>query len=643
MINSTIAERLNALLEQTPPFDRITEEARIDLLKDVSIEYYGSGEVLLQQGSTVHKGLYIVESGTVRLMDVENQRLLDKCGEGDFFGSFGLLKGGGSIYEAKAVEPTVCALLNAARFAQLYDDDGDFRAYFDSDTKRYVRRLDKEVDVTGAHLLFSRRLHQLIHREPVTCGPEASAREAASIMRREGVGSVLVVENGRSAGILTTRDLCHRVLAEGLDIHTPVAEIMTTPVATITAEASLFEAMMAMIERNLNRLAIVRKRNGAEELVGMLTDRDIAHFRGQDPVATIDRIQHAPSVAELVSIRADTNEQMWRLYRQGLQPEMINRMMSVIFDHLAVRILALAERDLRKKHPEQYSHLPWVWLRLGSSGRREMALNSQQNNALLYADPSSPEEAKRAENWFEMVAARVNEGLQACGFAQTDFVARDARWRKSLHEWKLTFREWILLSDADLVSRVGTFFDLRSIHGHQELVSELKESIIDALNVQAMDGDRRFLSLMAAGAVQHRPPLNFLRRFSVERTGENRNTFDIRERGTLPVVEAARVLALELRFVDSASTFDRLAYAASQLPDMSRMLEEVLDAYRFLVDFRLEEQLRAFESGEEPSNRIDPYALRKVQQNLLRNTFSTVESFQEEVAKRYDLPKKRLL
>lgn len=643
MSSSAIADRIRSLIEHTPPFDRLTEDQRASLLTDIAVEYYSTGEVIIEQGSTAHKGLYIVESGTIRLMDVDNQRLLDKCGEGDFFGSFGLIKGGASIYEAKAVEPTVCALLKAARFHQVYEQNEEIAAFFESDIKRYVRRMDKEVDVTGAHLLFNRRLHQLVHREPVICSPRTTARQAAQMMRRERVGSVVVMEEGRIAGIVTTRDLCDRLVAQGLSHEVPVTAIMTTPVTTIGTDASLFEAMMTMINGRINRLIITRPEDDTEEVTGILTDRDVAHFRGQDPIATIDRIQHAQSVAELVSIRADTNEQMWRLYRQGLQAEMINRIMSVVYDRLVVRILELADRDLRWKHGDLHVDLPWAWVRIGSGGRREMVLNSQQANMLIHANPESEEQAKRAEKWFGLVATRVNDGMQACGFTPSDFVARDSRWRKSLREWKRTYREWILQADAKRVAGAGIFFDLRVIYGQRALVDELKADIVDALNVQAMDPDRTFLQMMATDALEQRPPLNFLKRFIVERSGSQRHTINIRDRGTLPVVEAARVLALELRYLESTNTVDRLQYAAEALPEMSRILEATLEAYRFLVDFRLEEQLRAFESGEEPSNRIDPYALRKLQQNLIRNTFSTVLDFQESIAQRYNLHKKRLI
>jgi len=125
MKSSAILDRVRVLLADIAPFDQLPEEEREDLLDAISIEYFEPDAVVIEQGSHLHRGLFFIESGLVRLMDVEQKRLLDKCGEGDLFGSFGLLKGGGSIYEAKAVEPTVCALLDKERFGQLCEKHDD--------------------------------------------------------------------------------------------------------------------------------------------------------------------------------------------------------------------------------------------------------------------------------------------------------------------------------------------------------------------------------------------------------------------------------------------------------------------------------------------------------------------------------------
>lgn len=638
MSSSTIIERISALLEKSAPFSGLPEDERKALLSDVSIEYFDAGEIIIQQGVTTHTGLYIVESGLVRLMDVAQQRLIDKAGEGDDFGSFGLIKGGAVIYEAKAVDPTVCALVRGDRFQQLYEKYDDFAAHFDSEIKMYVRRMGSAIDVTGAHLLFSRSFNQFAHRRLVTCESGLTAQRAAVLMKREGVDSLIVIQGGKLLGILTDSDLRNGIVAQANSADMPVRKIMTAPAITLPNNASLYDAMTLMLSRRVHRLVLVDPED-ASKPVGVVTDRDISHFRALDPVATAGRIDNASSVEELVTIRAATSEQLLNLYRQGAQPEMLNRLMMVFYDRLVIRILQLVERELHDQQPELSVGLKWAWIRLGSGGRQEMALNSEQHNALVYADPEGEAEARRAEKWFNRIAEGVNTGLERCGFQPSEYVARDSRWRRPLRAWKRTYREWILQSDEESLAPTPIFFDLRCVFGDPTLVEQIKQDLVDALNVQAMDENRAFLRLMAMHAMEHRPPTGILRKM-LDAVGEGRHSFDVQKGGVIPIVDASRVLALEIRYLESTNTFDRLRRAAKEMTDLSKTIEDALEAYQYLVDFRLESQLRAVEAGDLPVNEID--TLNKMQQRLLRNAFSRAADLQEALARRYQLGRKWL-
>ena len=636
MKSSAILDRIRTLVDATPPFNQLSDEDRQDILGDLSIEYFKPGDVIIEQGSRLHQGLYLVESGVVRLMEVTQQRLIDKCGEGDVFGSLGLIKGGAYIYEAKAVEPTVCAVLKAARFQELYDQNKDFAAYFDTDFKRFIQREGATMDVSGAYLLFSQRLAQLPLRPPIMIAPDQTVQEAAQLMNKQGIGSLLVMRRGKIDGMLTDSDLRARFVARGLAADTPVRRVMSSPVVTIAAGASLFEALTCMLEQRVRRLVVTE--GGLDQVVpiGLLTHSDLVHFRGLDPVATVTRLEGIASVGELINVRREVNEHLLRLYQQGISPEMLGRLLALLYDRIVVRVLELVEEELKSTAGKQRVDLPWVWMRLGSSGRQEMALNSAQHNAVLYANPSSEAEGVQAEQWFNLLAERVNEALEACGFTSSAVVARDARWRKSLRSWKQTYRTWIFQADNQDLLTAPIFFDLRGSYGELSLVGKLEQDLEDALNVQEMDPQRKFLQRMASLALERRPPLSFFRRLTLERSGELRQKFDMRERGMLPVVDIARVLALETRFFSSMNTFDRLRHAAEVVPELAEQLTKALEAYHVLADFRLEHQLRLIELGEPPDDYMNPISLTKIQQSLLRKAFGDVASLQKTISEYYN-------
>lgn len=638
MSSSTIVDRLSDLLAASAPFDVLTEDTRQDLLSDVSIEYYGAGEKIIDQGATAHPGLFIVESGMVRLMDVVSQRLVGKVGEGEHFGSFGLIKGGAAIYEAKAVEPTVAAVLHAERFQTLYDQHEAFAAHFDGEIRLYMRRIGSTLDVSGAHVLFNRSLSQFVHRPLVSCPHSTSCRAAAAQMDRYGVDAIVVTRGEKPVGIATNTDLRRLIASASTGPEAAVGTIMSTPAVTIGTDASVFDAMMMMLSNGLRHLVMVDPEQ-ARCPVGVLTDRDVSHVRGQDPVATLGRIDHALSTDELAAMRTSTHEHLLNLYRQGAMPEMLNRIMMLLYDRLVLRVLTLVESTLRDAPDAEPVDLSWAWIRLGSGGRREMALNSAQHNALVYAEPRDDAERARADAWFNRLAEGVNDALTACGFTPSEYVARDPRWRKSVREWKRTFREWVLEADEASLSSTPIFFDLRCVFGDATLVEVLKEDLTDALNVQAMDESRTFLRLLAAHAVEFRAPAGLLRNV-LDRMGEGRHTIDVRDDGIRPIVDAARVLALENRYVESTNTFDRLRTIAGEMDDLTATVDDALEAYQYLVDFRLESQLKAVEAGDPPVNHIEATTLNKMQQRLLRDAFSRAADLQNVLVRRYRLGRK---
>jgi CBS domain-containing protein len=260
-----------------------------------------------------------------------------------------------------------------------------------------------------------------------------------------------------------------------------------------------------------------------------------------------------------------------------------------------------------------------------------MGLLTDQDNALVYADPSSPEEAEKAERWFRELAEKANLTLSECGFAlcKGGIMARNPKWRGPLGEWKKTLRRWIIEREAQALVDAAVFFDLRCLYGELALVEELKVAIAQALHEEG-----RFLPFLARNTLSDRPSPSFFRSV-VERFETRSDALDIKGRGTRLLVNIARLFAMQLRYLDSTNTFDRFRHTAKALPEMSKTTEQASDAYSHLVELRLEHHLRQIERGEEPSNHIDPYTLSKTRQDMLRVALSAVGEVRNAVAHRY--------
>ena len=164
------------------------------------------------------------------------------------------------------------------------------------------------------------------------------------------------------------------------------------------------------------------------------------------------------------------------------------------------------------------------------------------------------------------------------------------------------------------------------------LVEELENSIQESLNES-----RSFLTFMVQNALGSRPPLSFFRRFVLERSGEYRHTFNVKRRGVKPLTDAARVLAVQLGYLDSTNTEDRFGYIAQNIPGLKSTAEDALDAHNYLTELRFMHHLRSIERGEAPNNQINPSDLNNTQQNMLKVVFSTVQDTQDALARRFGM------
>lgn len=633
---SRIVERLDALLTKTPPFNSLSDDERADILSDLSIEYFKQGEVVLEQGTQRPKGLYLVESGLVRLMDVAQQKLLDKCGEGDYFGTFSLLKSEVTMYEARAVEPTVCALLEADRFLKLVEQNEAVATFFDRDLKQYVRRLGTTTDVSGAHRLLGRRLSLLPLRTPPLAGQDTRVQDAMRWVSEAGGGALVVLDSAdQVAGIVSESDVRERLLIPGLSPEVAVSEIMSSPVATISPDATLFDAMEEMLTQRVDNLVVRLEGETGPGSIRILTDRDIAHFRGQDPIATVQRLDRTMEIEDLQTIRDEISLMMALLYRQEVPPERQGRFLTALYDRVTVRVIGLAQRQLREEGEVTPVDVPWSWLRFGSSGRQEMVLTSQQSNGIVYANQKDELEQERAETWFAALAERVNKALELCGFPLSEIVASMPEYRGTLKEWKQQYRTWIFEADTEMLEAIWPCFDVRGLYGDDGLAQSLKDDIVEALNVEALDNGHNFLGLMARAALRRRPTTGVFQRIIRDTLSDDADLVDVREKGTAPIVDAARLLALEARYLDSVNTFDRLRHAAAEFPEDSEVIEDGHGAYQSLLDFRLEQQLFAAEGGVAPTNELNRATLTKYQRNLLRQSLAHVEKLQNVVSRRY--------
>jgi CBS domain-containing protein len=478
----------------------------------------------------------------------------------------------------------------------------------------------------GEIALFVRRVTDLVKGPAVACAAGATVAEAAQLMTRRSVGSVIVVDgDGAAAGIVTDRDLRTRVVAQGLSPSTAVGLVMSSPVIGIGPEAAAFDALLEMTRRGVHHLAVT----AGGRLLGVVSSHDLVLLQGTHPVGLAREIEAQVSEEGLVAVASRIAGVVKWLAAGGAGSARIGRLVAELNDRLVERALSLVMSSL-----EASGHgrppAPFAWLAAGSEGRREQTLKTDQDNGLVYRDSPVDLELAAAE-YFERLAAAMGESLIRLGFPPCagGFMASNPRWRQPERAWRERFRSWMETPQPEAVLRASLFFDLRPIAGDVAVGRDLWEWVCELAPTRTL-----FLRYMARASLERQVPLGFFGGFVVERTGAHKGRLDLKARAVFPVTHAMRVCALSLG-VRETNTLDRLEAAGARGIFTASEAADLGEAYEVISRIRLTHQIACLDAGIEPDNLIDPRKLGKADRILLKEAFKSIAWLQRGVADRF--------
>ena len=278
---------------------------------------------------------------------------------------------------------------------------------------------------------------------------------------------------------------------------------------------------------------------------------------------------------------------------------------------------------------QEPSRTTFAWLALGSQGRREQLLLTDQDNALVFEDVAK-EDHERTKTYFMDLAKSVTEKLNLIGYGYcpADMMASNPKWCLSLTEWKNRFKDWITRPDEDKIMLSTIFFDYDRVYGDGKLVDAISKSIFEA-----MDSYGIFLNFLALNAIKNPPPLGFFRQFLVENDGEHKDKFDIKARAMMPLVDAARLLVLSSGMKGYNNTVLRFEKLMESEPQNKTLYAACVDAFKILLRFRTVQGLKHKDSGRF----IDLRSLNKSDRLKLKGCFGPIRDVQELIKVRFKL------
>lgn len=594
-----MTERALSFLTHIHPYDVLPETTRRDIADRVSWIEVKEGDDIYHLGDEL-AGLYIVFSGHVSVQDKSGAEI-SQLQPQNSFGERGLLKDGKAVTSARATQDCQLICLAWDLFEELRSKHGVFRRFFDR---------SRAQDSAGSQNLSSVRVEALMVPNPQICVAETTIQAAAQQMRDARISCLCVMEQGGLVGIVTLRDLAGKALAEGRAHDTPVAQIMTANPRVLPPTAIGSDVLHMMAEHRLGHLPIV----SGNQLVGMVTQTDLTRFQASNTVGFVAKAARAQDAKSLAKITARIPYLLVQLVAAGNRHDVTTRMITDIADVVTRRLLRLAEEKFGPP-PGRY-----VWLACGSQGRQEQTGVSDQDNCLILEDGLNADDFA----YFAPFAQFVSDGLHACGYVYCpgDMMATNPRWCQPLSVWQEYFKSWITTPSKEAQMLASVMFDLRPIGGDTALFQGLQVQTLKSAASNTI-----FTAHMASNALTHATPLGLLKGLATIRSGEHRNTLDLKLNGVVPVVDLGRMYALQGLF-EEVNTRARLAAAISGKIISNTGGRDLLDAYDLVAQTRLEHQTALIKQGRAPDNFLPPASLSGFERSHLRDAFVVIKTMQ---------------
>jgi len=631
-VSAKIIEEVADFLARVPAFRLLDAADLRELASNVEIDFSPAGAAILTEGDPPSEFLKIVVSGGVKVslpVGDAGEVEVDYRSEGAAIGYLSLFSGERSRVNVAAVEDTLCYLIPQKHFLALLERRPDVREFF---TRTFITTyMDKLFsDLRDGSLacgcreqpLFFTPVRDLIKREAVTAPPNLSIRDAARLMSRHRVSSLVIAPADREpVGIITDRDLRDKVAAVALNGAKPVSTIMSPLLITADPADICFEALVKMIHNNVHHLPVLE--NG--RLRGVLTNHDMMLLQGASPISVVREIDDQQDLEGLCRASHAVDGMVGLLLKEGARAISLTRVITEINDRLVRKVLELVERPLGP------APVAWCWIVFGSEGRREQAFKTDQDNAIIYAAPAGEEQAHAAREWFAVFASGVRDALALCGFPRCPggHMAANPDWCRPLHDWKRTFSVLVANPDAATALRSQILFDFRPLHGAEDLAGQLRAHL--AAEIRRAPS---FLGFIANQIVKNTPPLGFLHRLVVEKEGERKNRLNLKLKAIAPIVDLARLFALE-KGLPETGTFDRLRALRGRHTIVDHHGEALEQAFEFLMLLRIHRQHARLAAGRELDNFIDPNELSALERKTAGEAFGLVAKVQGLVSARF--------
>jgi CBS domain-containing protein len=464
--------------------------------------------------------------------------------------------------------------------------------------------------------IFRRLVRQHMDAKPVEVTRTATIGEAVNSMAQTGSSAAIIIDSrGRPAGIITERDVVQRVAWRATPDQ-PVESAMTAPVVTVSTDDNLFDAIVTMRRNQLRKVPAV---DGAGRLVGVLALDDVLLYLSGLSTSLIDLVAQDESIDGLRRVKTEQVGLAKALLEQDSPAVVVQALLTEIDLDLHRRALKRAIADMASDgwgHPP----VPFALIIMGSGGRGECLLAPDQDNGFILSDYSDAEHA-RIDAYFVPLAERFTHLLDAIGFPLCvgNVMATNPVWRKRISEWRKQISGWLRKRTETQLLLTDVLVDFQHVSGDEALSQALRRQI-----TQAIAKDPTFVRDLFTIQANHEAALGWFGRLRSERDKHDRpGVINLKLRGSLPLVETARLLALRTG-VAATSTRERLDGLLARNALHREDHDYLKDAFEFISRLLLRQQIEDFEAGRPIGDFVPEAGLSKREKEHLVTCFRAI-------------------
>ncbi|MES2747664.1 MAG: DUF294 nucleotidyltransferase-like domain-containing protein [Bacteroidota bacterium] len=634
-MNTTITQRIADFLKEYQPFNFLPYDDLITIANTIRVINLEKHKSLFQINDTLHDAFYVVASGVIHLTVISDaeETLLNKCYAGDIFGLRPFFAKNNYQMTAKAREESIIYAIPIVAFKPFVAHNADILNFLlESFAANSKNSLDKENPgkLMSDNVMYSDGQSDMLYfqsltytKTPLKIAANASVKEVAQLMTDNLMNSALVIDQNYPIGIVTDSDFRAKIATGRFEISTSIDKIMASPVITVTENVSVAEAQLLMLKYNVSHLCVTQDGTDKSDIKGIISEHDLVVAQANNPGVLLKEIKKSHSAKDLKLVRDKLTDIIQSSIVKNIPLPHISSIGGEITLAIVKRAVELAILDLGSP-PARFA-----WLSIGSQGRKEQLLYSDQDSILVFEDVAA-DKYRDIKDYFIKLAKKTTSTLEKVGFALSPegHVASNILWCKSLTDWTKQYNSWMNTPGENSNEISSVFFDYEMAFGEQKIEDMITENIFKNVKNNVL-----FFDYLGNDALKKPAPLNFFKKFNTEEEGEHKGKFDIKTRALMPLIDGARLLVLNMNIKGINNTYLRYKQLAITDPKYAEVYLDCAEAFIVLSKFRTLEGLKNDSSGQY----INLDEISKIDKEKLKNALAPIKELEDLIKNRFQL------